>query len=125
MTWVNSLAMICLAADQAECNRLMLACKRGPATFSVPIRDKTTLVRVAYGAHTYDDALADALVATALPVGVSLADLTANGFTATSARAAVAKIKFKVVANQQAVANIKARLDQEGWEIEPLPPMGT
>jgi len=119
MTWNNSLAMLCLAADQTECNRLMVACKRGPNTFSVPIRDKVTLARVAYGAHGYDDDLADALVAAVLPAGVVLADLTANNFTAVTARAAVAKIKYKIVSNRQSIINIKSRLDDEGWELEP------
>lgn len=122
MTWLNSLAMICLAADKAECDKLMVALKRGPNTFSVPIRDKITLLRVAYAAHTYDDDLADALTANPpiLPVGVVLADLQAQGFTAITAKAAVAKIRFRVLASRQSVANVTARLDAEGWEFEPV-----
>ncbi len=121
MTRDNSLAMICLAANKAECDRLMLALGRGPNTFTTPIRDKVTLARVAYAAHTYDDDLADALSADpqVLPAGVVLADLQAQGFTGTTARAAVGKIKFRVLASRQAVANVKARLDAEGWELEP------
>jgi hypothetical protein len=61
MTWYNSLAMICPAAQQDACNRLMLAIGRGPNTFSRRIRDKVTLALVAFGAHTYDDELADCL----------------------------------------------------------------
>ncbi len=121
MTYNNSLAMICLAANKVECDKLMVALQRGPNTFSVPIRDKVTLARVAYGAHTYDDDLADALQADpqVLPVGVVLADLQAQGFTAATARTAVGKIKYRVLGSRASVANFKARLDAEGWEIEP------
>ncbi len=121
MTYDNSLAMICLAANKAECDRLMVALRRGPNSFSVPIRDKVTLLRVAYAAHTYDDDLADALAADpqVLPAGVVLSDLQAEGFTAATARTAVGKIRFRVLASRAAAANVKARLDAEGWEIEP------
>ncbi len=121
MTFNSSLAMIVLAANKAECDRLMVALKRGPNTFSIPIRDKATLARVAYAAHTYDDDLADAMSADpqVLPPGVVLADLQAEGFTAATARTAVSKIKFRVRANLPPLANVIARLDQEGWEFEP------
>ena len=119
----NSLAMICLAANKAECDKLMVALNRGPNTFSVPIRDKVTLLRTAYCAHTYDDDLADSLTAVpqVLPPGVVLADLQAEGFTAATARAAVGKIKFRVLTGRASIANVKARLDLEGWEFEPSP----
>lgn len=110
------------AARKEECDRLMEALKRGPNTFSVPIRDKVTLARVAYGAHTYDDELATALETLTLPPDVTLADLQAYGFIAQTARDAVGRIRFKVVADRQARQNIKARLDAEGWEIEPGEP---
>jgi hypothetical protein len=122
MSWTQSLAMIVPAARQEVCNRLMEALGRGPSTFAAPIRDKATLARVAYAAHTYDDALAASLTAVpqTLPPGVTLADLQAHGFTASTARTAVGHIRFKVVANRQAVANLKARLDELGWEREPV-----
>lgn len=121
MTRDNSLAMICLAIDKPECDRLMVALKRGPNTFSVPIRDKTTLLRTAFGAHTYDDDLADSFQAApqVLPPGVVLADLQAEAFTAASARLTVAKIRYRVLAGRASVANFKARLDAENWELEP------
>jgi hypothetical protein len=120
MTWYNSLAMICPAAQQDACNRLMLAIGRGPNTFSRRIRDKVTLALVAFGAHTYDDELADCLNTQTLPAGITIADLQAQGFaTAFAARQTVAFIKYAVITDRQAIINIRNRLDIEGWELEP------
>lgn len=120
MSFTKSLAMAVPAARQEECNRLMVALKRGPNTFSRPIRDKVTLLRVAYAAHTYDDELATALETLTLPPGVTLADLQAHGFaTAAIARTAVGFIRFRAIESREARANLRARLDELGWELEP------
>lgn len=67
MATTQSLAMAVPTARQAICNALMEACNRGPNTFSVPIREKVTLLRVGYGAHTYDDELIDFFLNDTIP----------------------------------------------------------
>lgn len=120
MTFAQSLAMAVPAARQAACNALMEALGRGPDTFSIPIRDKVTLARVAYAAHAYDDDLIDLFVNQIVPPGVTLARLQSFGFaTVAAARSAAGFIRFKVVNDRNALANVAARLDQDGWEIEP------
>jgi hypothetical protein len=119
MTFINSLAMAVPDIRREVCNRLMEALGRGPGTFSVPIRDKVTLVRVAWAAHTYDDELADSLVSQTLPPGVTLETLQAYGFATLGAAATAAGyIRYKVINNRRAVRNLIDRLDEEGWEIE-------
>jgi hypothetical protein len=116
----QSLAMAVPLASQAACNTLMDACFRGPSTFSVPIRDKVTLVRVAYGAHTYDYELITFFTGGAAPAGITFARLQAYGFaTVAAARTTAALIRTKVMADQNSVANIIALLAAQGREIEP------
>ena len=120
MTWLNSLAMAVPEARKEECDRLMEACFRGPNTFSRPIRDKVTLQRVAYAAHTYDDDLIAFFENGTPPPGVTLARLQQYGFpTALSARTAAGYIRHRYIQSREAIQNLKARLDQEGWELEP------
>ena len=123
MSELQSLVMAIPAARQDVCNKLMEALGRGPNTFSRPVRDKVTLARVAYVAHSYDDDLATSLTNSpqTLPPGSTLADLQAFGFTAATAKTAIGYVRFKVMPDRNAKANAIARLDQEGWEFEPGP----
>ena len=122
MATTQSLGMAVPAIRQAICNTLMEACFRGPNTFSVPLRDKATLLRIAYGAHTYDDELIDFFVAGTTPAGVTLARLQAYGFTTVlEARTTAAFIRHKAMADRNSVANMVAHLAAQGWEIEPSP----
>lgn len=120
MSFTQSLVMAVPAGRQAVCNSLMEACFRGRNTFSVPIRDKTTLARVAYAAHSYDDELITFFTGGAAPAGVNLVRLQQYGFaTIAAARTAAGYIRTKVMANRASVANLKAHLDAQGWELEP------
>lgn len=120
MSWTQSLAMAVPVARQEVCDRLMEALRRGPGTFRRVIRDKVTLATVAYAAHTYDDELVELFINQTVPPGITLARLQQFGFaTAAEARTAAGYIRFKVVSNRSALANLKARLDEEGWELEP------
>lgn len=120
MTWANSLAMAVPAVRQEICNRLMEACFRGPDTFKVAIRDKVTLQVVAYAAHTYDDELIAFFLNGTVPAGITLARLQQFGFaTPTEARTAAGYIRYRYIVSRDALANLKTRLDQEGWEIVP------
>lgn len=120
MSWLNSLAMAVPATRREICNRLMAACFRGPDTFKVAIRDKVTLAIVGYAAHTYDDELIDFFLNGTVPAGVTLARLQQFGFaTAAEARTAASYIRYRYLDSRDARANLKARLDQEGWELAP------
>ena len=122
MLTTQSLAMAVPVAQQVASNNLMEVCWRGPNTFRVPIRDKTTLVRIAYGAHTYDDELIDFFLNNVTPAGVTLARLQAFGFaTVAAARAAASLIRYKPMGDRNSVANMVAALALQGWEIEPVP----
>jgi hypothetical protein len=121
VSYTNSLAMIVPALRQGICNSLMEACFRGPDTFSIPIRDKVSLARTAYAAHTYDDELIEFFVNGTPPAGVTLARLQAYGFaTVSAARTAAGYIRYKVMSDRRARANVIARLDELGWEFEPV-----
>lgn len=116
----QSLAMAVSVAQQAVSNNLMEACWRGPNTFAVPIRDKVTLLRIGYGAHTYDDELIDFFLNQVTPAGVTLARLQAFGFaTVSAARTAAGLIRYKAMGDRASVANMVAALALQGWEIEP------
>lgn len=120
MSYALSLAMAVPAARREVCNRLMEALGRGPATFSQPIRDKVTLVVVAYAAHSYDDELIDLFANQVVPQGVTLARLQQFGFaTVAEARTAAGYIRYRMMTGRNARANLIARLDQEGWELVP------
>lgn len=116
----QSLAMAVPVARQAVCNALMEACFRGPNTFTVPIRDKTTLLRIGYGAHTYDDELIDFFLNNVTPAGVTLARLQAFGFsTVAAARTVAGYIRYRPISDRNSVANMVAALALQGWELEP------
>ena len=117
----QSLAMAVPVAQQVVSNNLMEACWRGPNTFRVPIRNIATQVRIAYGAHTYDDELIDFFLNQVTPAGVTLARLQAYGFaTVAAARAAASLIRYKPMGDRNSVANMVAALALQGWEIEPV-----
>ena len=120
MLTTQSLAMAVPVAQQVVSNNLMEACWRGPNTFTVPIRDKTTLLRIAYGAHTYDDELINFFLNQVTPAGVTLARLQAFGFaTVSAARTAASLIRYKPMGDQASVVNMVAHLALQGWELEP------
>ena len=116
----QSLAMAVPVAQQVVSDNLMEACFRGPNTFRVPIRDKVTLLRIGYGAHTYDDELIDFFLNQVTPAGVTLARLQAFGFaTVSAARTAAGLIRYKAMGDRASVANMVAHLAAQGWELEP------
>ena len=116
----QSLCMAVPVAQQVVCNNLMEACFRGPNTFTVPIRDKTTLLRIGYGAHTYDDELINFFLNQVTPPGVTLARLQAFGFaTVSAARTAAGFIRYKPMGDRNSVSNMVAHLAAQGWEFEP------
>ena len=114
----KSLSMSVPAALRDDCNRLMRALGRDDApdpgrTFTVelsPAGNPTDVV-TRYGAHTYDDDLADILDNGVVPGNI---DWARFGLTAARAQAAFAAISYRAVPGRASVVNFVAEITARG-----------